>query len=857
MDNSLIKIPVLRLWLLIGFMIGTLGQLSGQSCDFNTGQITLNVVGGNQTDQYNTVYAVTDIDGIILEVNNDRPEFDLFTEGFYIAYAINFREGTTVTDLEENSHIDLISADDCFDIGAPFGFTVCEEITICNYCLGETITLNAQDGNTSTDFTTKYVLTDNSGKIISIVDEPTWEDLDQGLYLAFSVNYDSEKVILGLDTALNIANVQSACLDIEGPFIIGICDQLKPTIFFDLKGCDITETALLQVGESFNSYLWSTGSRESFIIVSATEPATYTVTVTLDNGCVGVKSQTITGNEISRLGDFVWEDFDVDGRQDANEDGINGVRVNLYADFDRNGRPDFAGFPSCTTVTRNHPGTGEPGYYEFTLYQSNYVVEFVSPTGFVPTLQNEGDEARDSDVNMDGFTGSIEVGNGVVITNVDAGFRTTTSVCGIVWDDLDGDGRRDPEEEGIDGITLNIYTGLGELTGTTLTLTNPDTETAGSFCFDNLIVGDYYVEIILPDGRTLTIPNVGNDDDIDSDATGSNGPGTTDVFSNRAGETATVDFGIYTGGVVCGIVWRENEQGTEAIYDEGIDSTISNSQVLLVDANSEIVVLSGITGDDGRYCINGIPIGSYKVLFRANSAGESYVQPRVGDDPLIDSDVDINTGTTGVFFVPPVDTIKGVNAGLRLEALPIEMVSFEGYYDKSKRANILDWITATEINNDRFEIERAIDDEGSFALIGMVDGNGTTTSLTEYQFSDKSVVKSGTYYYRLKQVDYNGGFEYSQIIAIDVLLNDQVTLNVFPNPVTSITHLEIVVGAKDQAEISMSDLLGREVRHVSPVNLYTGRNLLDISCQDLPNGSYLVNIKIGAVTKHKLIQIAR
>ena len=742
MNYSLIHKPnLLKIWCLTILFLCGCGSLLAQRCDFTTGQITLNVVGGNQTDQYNTTYVLTDVDGIILSVNESAPTFDVFVEGFYVAYAINFRDGTTVDGLNTNSHVDMITADDCFDIGAPFGFTVCEEITVCNYCLGETVVLNAEGGNDTPGFTTRYVLTDNNGRIISIATEPSWEDLDQGIYLAFAVNYESDKVVLGLDTALNIANVQSGCLDIGEPFVIGVCDQLRPTIFFDLKGCDITETALLQVGEVFNSYLWSTGETESFIIVSATTPATYTVTVTLDNGCIGVKSQTITGNEISRLGDFVWEDFDADGRQDANEDGINGVRVNLYADFDRNGRPDFAGFPSCTTVTTNHPETGEPGYYEFTLYQSNYVVEFVSPSGFVPTLQNEGDEERDSDVNMDGFTGSIEVGNGVVITNVDAGFRNTTSVCGIVWDDEDGDGRRDPGEEGIDGITLNIYSILGELVGTTLSLTDPETETPGSYCFDDLIVGDYYVEIVVPDGRTLTIPDVGNDDSIDSDANGSNGPGTTDVLSNSPGETSFADFGIYTGGVVCGVVWRENEQGTEAIYDEGVDSTIANSQVLLVDANTEITVLSGITGDDGRYCINGIPVGSYKVLFRANTSGESYVQPRVGDDPLVDSDVDINTGTTGVFFVPPVDTIKGVNAGLRLEALPIELLSFSGYHDGSAGHNILDWITATEINNDRFEVERAIDDQESFETIGLVDGNGTTTDISEYQFADKGYNK--------------------------------------------------------------------------------------------------------------------
>jgi len=603
--------------------------------------------------------------------------------------------------------------------------------------------------------------------------------------------------------------------------------------------------------------MWSTGSTESSIEVSATEPATYRVTVALDDGCIGVKEQRITGNEIARIGDFVWEDMNGNGRQNAEDTGFNGVTVNLHTDFDRNGRPDFPDFPSCTTTTTNHPDTGEPGWYEFTLYQSSYIVEVVSPGGFTPTEQDQGDDARDSDIDQNGLTATIAVTPGQVINTIDAGFRTSTGVGGIVWVDEDGDGRRDPEENGIDDITLNLYSSDGELTATTLSLTDPTTG-AGTYCFDDITVRDYYVELVLPDGRSFSEPDVGTDDTRDSDATGAFGFGTTDVVGTSPGvKTLNVDFGIYTGTVICGLIWKEQVPGTENVYDEGTDSLITNSQVELIDAETEEVILIGVTGEDGRYCISGIPVGSYQLAFRASSDGEVFVQPQQGDDILTDSDVDMETGRTGVFFAAPEDSLVGVNAGLRLEALPIELVSFAGYWDEGLGANVLNWVTASEINNDHINVERVLDNNGTFEAIGSVMGNGTTTQISTYSFTDDAIDRSGVYYYRLKQVDYDGGYEYSNIISIDVVLNESAGLVAYPNPVSDKVLLDLTVDQRDQAEVIILDLLGRSLTTPVILNLDIGHNTLEIPCESLINGTYMITVKIGSTQQYKLIQVAR
>ena len=849
-----------RPWFFL-FCISLISQFTNaQSCDFTTGPVSLNVQGGNQTDAYNTLFVLTSFDGLIIDINPTEPLFEVNQEGFYAAYAINFSNGTNLTGIELGGHIDQVSGDDCQDVGSPYGFTVCQDVSPCNHCLGEVVTLNSSGGNNSGSFTTKFVLTDNNGEILRIQDEAVFDSLDAGVYLAFPINYETAKVILGLEVGLNIARVQSGCLDLGEPYVISVCDQLQPTIFFDLKGCDITQTAILQVGEIYNSYEWSTGATSDFIEVSATTPETYYVTVTLNNGCIGIGRQTVTGNEISRLGDYVWEDTDFDGRQDAEEQGLNGVTVNLFTDFDRNGLPDFPNLPSCVTTTTNHPQTGEPGYYEFTLYSATYVVGFLGPNGFVPTSQNQGDDSRDNDANENGLTGSIFIGEGSTITNVDAGFVTSTSICGLVWEDLDGDGRQELNqgEEGVDGVTLNLFNTNGDLVATTVTFTDPNGIGPGAYCFDNIGVQEYFIELVLPNGRILTLPNVGLDEGSDSDATGANGQNTTDLLVTSPGQVLDdITFGIYTGGTVCGIVWKENTEGlgVSNVYDEGIDSVISNSQVDLIDASSDQVVLTVATGSDGTYCIGSIPVGSYQIMFRASGSGTDYVQSFQGDDPLLDSDVDINTGKTGSFFIAPGDSLEGINAGLRLEALPIDLISFEGYWDGTRSENILIWQTASEINNDYFEIQRVFEN-GEFEPIGLVDGQGTTVEFSDYQYSDADIRRSGTYYYRLKQVDFNGGFEYSNIVAIDVLLNEHSGFSVFPNPVKERLMLEVMVKNDDYGQISLTDVLGREVYTGNDRMLYSGKNMIELGVRDIPNGSYMVAVRIGNLKQHKLINIA-
>jgi len=827
-------------------------------CDFVTGPVTITSTGGNNNAGYATQYALTDAHGDIILVQS-TPAFEVSQEGLYSVYAINYKEDSGLSGLEADANIRDVTAG-CFATSAAYTFTACKELDPCNYCLGETIEVEPVDINNSPGFTTQYVLTNKQGVILDIFDEPVVDSLDAGLYLLFALSYDTNEEITGLEIGENIIGLGGCCMEIGDSFVIGICDQLKPTIFFDLQGCDITQEAVLVVGGLYDSYLWSTGATQDFITVSATEAATYRVTVTLANGCIGIGSQDIVGNEVSRIGDFVWNDLTPNGRQDATDVGLNGVTINLYADFDRNGIPDIANFPSCTTVSSNHPTTGQPGYYEFTVYQSNYVIEFESPAGFVPADQNKGDDAGDSDIGSNGYTGTIAIGKDQIITNVDAGFRTSAAICGSVWEDVDSDGRRESGDNGMNNIVVNLYTSSGLLlrsTTTADTLGSP-----GFYCFEDIPVQAYYVEVELPDGGVLSPPNVGTNDALDSEGTNANGRNTTNTIVTNSGQTSSgIDFGYYTGGSICGIVFRDTIGGNDAVYDEGIDEVIANSLVAIIDEETKDTVSITSTGADGRYCATNIPVGSYQVCFGVSGDRNSYLQPSTGDDPLVDSDVNTTSGKTDVIFVSSGETINGINAGIRMDALPIELLSFTGRHDKFSKSNILDWVTAIEINNDRFEVERIINLDGNFEVVGTVDGTGTTNSPTSYQFTDKDATMPGNYYYRLRQIDFDGGFDYSQIIALKVGSEKSKTTGdkfmLFPNPASDKVQVLIESLEDNNAEFILTDIMGRVHKAWQNITLTKGDNLLQLDLESLSPGNYILQHNDGTIIRHERLQIIK
>jgi subtilisin-like proprotein convertase family protein len=178
--------------------------------------------------------------------------------------------------------------------------------------------------------------------------------------------------------------------------------------------------------------------------------------------------------------------------------------------------------------------------------------------------------------------------------------------------------------------------------------------------------------------------------------------------------------------------------------------------------------------------------------------------------------------------------------------LPVELVSFTGYNDKDK--NVLNWATASELNSDRFEIEKSISGTEGWSYIGQQKAVGGTT-LTSYTFYDNQPVV-GNNYYRLKIIDDDGTFTYSQTINIPV---DMATVNgiikIFPNPTNGLVSIQLQSTKNVSSTLEISNLLGQKVAS-RDIALRIGITSVDVDLHELSSGTYIVSFTDALGTRH-------
>jgi hypothetical protein len=183
--------------------------------------------------------------------------------------------------------------------------------------------------------------------------------------------------------------------------------------------------------------------------------------------------------------------------------------------------------------------------------------------------------------------------------------------------------------------------------------------------------------------------------------------------------------------------------------------------------------------------------------------------------------------------------------------VPVELKNFTSSVIDGKI--ILTWTTASETNNHGFEIERkyipfdGIEEEWYTA--GFIKGQGTTTETTAYSWSDYPAY-SGNYYYRLKQIDFNGEFSYSNITEIS-FLNDLAfeLFQNYPNPFNPSTTIGYQLPSDNKVLIKVYDILGKEISTLIDEHKKAGVHEVEFNADDLVNGVYIYKITVGDYSK--------
>lgn len=176
---------------------------------------------------------------------------------------------------------------------------------------------------------------------------------------------------------------------------------------------------------------------------------------------------------------------------------------------------------------------------------------------------------------------------------------------------------------------------------------------------------------------------------------------------------------------------------------------------------------------------------------------------------------------------------------------------------------MLEWETSTETNNLGFEIERARLTDNSeinnmeFHLIGFVHGNGTTTNPNRYSFTDEELL-SGVYQYRLKQIDYDGSFNYSGIVELNLIaINDFRLEQNYPNPFNPSTTISYQLPKTEFVTVKIFDAIGNEVKTIVKENKPAGVHEVNFDASHLSSGIYLYRIDAGTFHQSKKMLLVK
>lgn len=319
--------------------------------------------------------------------------------------------------------------------------------------------------------------------------------------------------------------------------------------------------------------------------------------------------------QTASIGNYVWYDEDGDGFQDAEEQGIAGVQVNLFSDENNDALPDGPELSSYIT--------DESGIYLFSeLIPGNYVMQFIAPEGLLPTLPCNflGDDSSDSDINpATGYTNTIHLVSGVTNGINDGGFIHVGAIGNRVWEDTNHNGKQDIEEPGIEGIQVQLYQDVNaDQLPDDVSVATTTTGSDGAYSFEQLYPRPYIVGFSLPFGYALTtFRNPAATTATDSDILLTGFSPTIELMSGI--KDTTIDIGLFT-----------------------VDTSTFVKGTVLFDANEDCLETPGeigianrvvrVSNDSGEYYGWTNTNGSYRIAVQPGEFEVSLLSSAIGSE---------------------------------------------------------------------------------------------------------------------------------------------------------------------------------------------------------------------------------
>ncbi len=250
---------------------------------------------------------------------------------------------------------------------------------------------------------------------------------------------------------------------------------------------------------------------------------------------------------------------------------------------------------------------------------------------------------------------------------------------------------------------------------------------------------------------------------------------------------------------------------------QSITWDVANTSVTPVNA-TEVNILLSVDGGN-----------TYSITLAANTLNDGSEQVLIPNDPTSLARIKVEADGN-IFF-----DISNEDFTIEDNPIPVELTAF--FALNTNEGVMLKWVTSTETNNSGFSIQRSRN-YNIYSEVGYMEGNGTTTRPHEYNFIDK-ISEAGIYYYRLKQIDFDGSYEYSNVVEVNVNApSDFVLEQNYPNPFNPSTVIKFSLPVDSKVTIDLYNTLGEKVDRLVNKEFSTGNHSVNFDASGLSNGIY-------------------
>jgi hypothetical protein len=355
--------------------------------------------------------------------------------------------------------------------------------------------------------------------------------------------------------------------------------------------------------------------------------------------------------------------------------------------------------------------------------------------------------------------------------------------------------------------------------------------------------------------RYHTDGDAGNDwSTRETAASGSSGGGVADDHINFAVDGGIIYAAIKTGYDASGYIrlglLRRLANGTWNLYQVTEGAYDGTRPIALLNTSEEtikVIYTASQNGDDIVYReantsdLNSF--GSEQTLISGSYDNVTSTKQNFTDEVVI---LASNDSTQAVGVMAYTD-----------DPFPVELAFFSGVLNSNEIE--LWWRTETEVNNYGFDIERSSPWLGTiWETIGFIEGHGNSNSPKEYSYADTNIKQSGNYYYRLKQMDNDGTYEYSDVVSVDVGVPDNFYLSQnYPNPFNPETSIEFTLPGKQFVSLRVYNTLGELVGELVNEERQAGSYSVIFNASNLPSGVYIYRLQTSDFAENKKMTLLK